>query len=281
MVTGLPNLVPGIGYANVTMCALVLEDNPVGQDSRLDFESFPSEGIEEAYAVSGYREIAADRMPQPGFAAYRGGNWSAFNLELKFRAGNQLGRVVSLGELSVADLEGILTEMERKARWCQALCFPLERKATAFTNRILADARTSGFSESDLTAVSLGQLTRNDPPYVLVQFGSWLTLRCYATGYALKWEHPFHPVTCQPYGCTVTLSLQRLDNDYPTWQSVRNQSGGLPQSPFLPRIPGSILVQNTAADIQAGNVAAANAAAVAAARQGAAPGAASAQFVSV
>lgn len=275
----LGDIVPGSGFANVSMCALILEDNPVGPDSRLDFESFPPDGIEESYAVTGYREIAADRMPQPGFAAYRGGNWSAFNLELKFRAGNYLGRTISLAELSTSDLDGILSAMERKVRWCQALCFPLERQATTFTDRIKRNAINGGFSESDLRSVNLGQLTRNDPPYVLVQFGSWMTLRCYATGYAIKWEPPFHPITVQPYGATVSLSLQRLDLDYPSWKSVRNQNG-TPQSPFLPTIPGSALLRNTAAEILASNAAAANAAAIAQARA-ADPGAAAAAFLSV
>jgi hypothetical protein len=262
----------------MAMCALVLEDDPVGKDSKLDFESFPMDGIEESYAVAGYREIAADRMPQPGFAAYRGGNWSAFNLELKFRAGSTLGREVNIRELAVTDLESILTQMERKARWCQALCFPLQREATALKERILSNARAVGFSEQDLQGVNRSQFPRHDPPYVLVQFGSWMTLRCYATGYSIKWEHPFHPITVQPYGATVTLSLQRLDLDYPTWKTVRNQAGGLPQSPFLPRLPGVLVF--TAAGILAGNNAAANAAAAAEARARN-PGAAAAAFLSV
>jgi hypothetical protein len=267
------DLVPGSAYSDVSKCALVLEDDPVGPDSRLNFESFPAEGIEESYAVTGYREIAADRMPQPGFAAYRGGNWSAFTLELKFRAGDHLGRTVDLKALSVADLEGILTTMEAKARWCQALCFPLRRKiGEAYTQRIFGRASTGGgISESDLQAVGLGQLERVDPPYVLVQFGSWLSIRCYATGYSLKWEHPFHPDTVQPYGCTVSLSLQRLDLDYPTWESIRGQAGGLPQSPSPRRIQGTSIVSNTAAQIRAANQRAQNAAAFAAGRIGAEP----------
>jgi len=114
-VSSVQDIVQGSTFANVSMCALVLEDNPVGDDSRLDFESFPENGIEEAYSTTAYREIAADRMSQPGFAAYRGGNWSSFNLELEFRAGNALGRpIASLGELSTTDLEDILLQMERK-----------------------------------------------------------------------------------------------------------------------------------------------------------------------
>ena len=50
-------------YSRTSMCALVLEDNPVGPDSRLDFESFPGdEGLEETYATQPYREMGGDRI---------------------------------------------------------------------------------------------------------------------------------------------------------------------------------------------------------------------------
>lgn len=258
-----PNLTPGLNYANVATCALVLEDNPVGPDSKLYFESFPDGGIEQSYAVNGYREIAADRMPQPGGVAYRGGNWSSFSLELKFRAANATGNVASVETLSTADLESILVTMERKARWCEALHFPgLERSATSFTQRIEADARFAGIDEATLKSANLSQLTRRDPPMVLVVFGSWMTLRMYATGYSMRWEHPFHPVTVQPYGCTVTLSLQRLDKGYPTWKSIRNQAGGLPQSPT---VSGSSLIRAALVDVAGASMQAQNGLAFAAA----------------
>lgn len=277
---GLGNLIGNVAYSNVSQCSLVLEDNPVGGDSKLVFESFPEDGIEEGYSVNGYREIAANRMPQPGYVAYRGGNWSAFSLVLKFRAGDELGRQVALSQLQTSDLEGILINMQRKVRWCQALAFPLERNATTFTNRIRERARLGGLSESALTQVDLGQLTRNDPPIVLVVFGSFLTLRCYVTAYSIKWTHPFHPITAHPYGAEVTLQFQRLELDYPTWESIRNQGGRFPQSPFLPRIPGNVLVRSTFARTAGANLAAANARARAEARAED-PGAAAAQFLSV
>lgn len=259
----LSTLTPGCSPPNVATCALVLEDLPVGFDSKLLFESFPEGGIEESYSVNGYREIAADRMPQPGGAAYRGGNWSAFSLELKFRAGNALGGVASIETLSTTDLESILTQMERRARWCQALTFPgLERSATSFIERIEANAREAGIDEATLKSANLGQLSRRDPPMVLVVFGSWMTLRCYATGYSMRWEHPFHPVTVQPYGCTVTLSLQRLDKGYPTWKSIRNQAGGLPQSPT---VTGSSLIRAALVDVAGASMQAQNGLAFAAA----------------
>lgn len=239
------DLVGNVSYSNVSQCALVLEDNPVNGDSRLDFESFPEDGFEEAYTVEGYREIAGSRMPQPLFAAYRGGNWNDFALTLRFRAGDQLRREVEISQLTRNDLDALLVSMERKARWCQALCFPLERNATTFTNRIRARAQAGGIDESALRSVDLNQLTRNDPPIVLVVFGSFLTLRCYATSYSLKWTHPFHPVTAQPYGCDVNLTFKRLELDYPTWDSIRNSPGALPPSPFLPRLQGTSILSAT------------------------------------
>lgn len=241
------NLVAGVGYRNVSQCALVLENNPVGQDSRLSFESFPEDGFEESYGVSGYREIGADRMPQPGFVAYRGGKWSAFSLSLKFRAEGTLGRTNKLNEMTTSDLEGILTAMERKARWCQALSFPLSREATSVNRRIQRAALQGNLNTPAQINGVQAQLTRNDPPYVLVVLGSFLVIRCYCTGYAIKWEHPFHPVTAQPYGCTVNLQFQRQDEGYPNWHTVRDAAGALPQSPFIPRIPGNVLIRNTAA----------------------------------
>jgi hypothetical protein len=277
---GLGNLIGQVAYNNVSQCALVLEDNPVGEDSRLYFDSFPEDGFEESYAVAGYREIASSRMPQPGEVAYRGGNWSAFSLALKFRAGDQLGRRASIDSLSSADLESILLTMQRKVRWCQALAFPLERDATTFNRRVIQRLVRSGASGQAL-ANQVGQLglVRNDPPFVLVVFGSFLTLRCYVTGYAIKWTHPFHPVTAHPYGAEVTLSFQRLDLDNPTWQSVREQGGKLPQSPFIPRIQGDVLLRVAAGRSKAESITAANARAAAQSRANN-PGGAAAAFLS-
>lgn len=257
------------------MCALVLEDNPVGADSRLSFESFPESGFDEAYSVAGYREIAADRMPQPGFAAYRGGNWNNFSLDLKFRANRFTGRHVTVGEMTPAELGAILLQMERKVRWCQALSFPLERDAKTFQERVQSKPIFGGMNKSDMSTVSLGQLTRNDPPLVLVVFGSFLTLRCYCTGYTIKWEHPFHPVTAQPYGATVSLQFLRLDKEYPTWESIRNQAGGSPQAPAF---TGNV---NFTSSNQASARTQNDSAAAEASARSSDPGGAAAQFLSV
>ena len=69
------------------------------------------------------------------------------------------------------------------------------------------------------------------PPMCLLVFGSFLVIRGYITNVALRWQPPFHPVTVRPYGCTVTISFQRIDASYPTWRSIRNSAGGSEYTP--------------------------------------------------
>lgn len=205
-------------------CAIVLEDNPVGEDSRLGFETFP-ERIEEVYALTSYREIGADRMPQPGGVAYRGGNWSTFSLDLEFRAGSRNGRQPGQppGNYTRTRFEYELQEMSRKARWCQALAFPLERELGELGNRIIR--RFNGNRDpvvSSRVREAISELRRKDPPKILVVFGSWMTVRGYCSNVSLTWQGPFDPVTTRPTGCKVNIQIQPLMVDYPTWQSIRN-----------------------------------------------------------
>jgi len=259
--SGLNNLVDNVAYSRVP-CSLVLEGNPT-DDNRLDFESFPADGFEEAYNVQGYEEMAARRMPQPGYVVYRGGNWSTLSLSLNFRAGDVLARQTSLENINTSDLQGLLISMERKARWCQALQFPLKREAKGITDRILGRGNTGGFNVSALKSVSaLQKLTRNDPPYVLVVIGSFLLLRTYVTACAIKWQAPFHPITAQPYGCEINLTFQRIDVEYPTWDTVRNSAGRIPQTPYNPRVRGEIVQRMVTSRGQEGIRAAANASTV-------------------
>ena len=209
-------------YARVP-CALVLEDRPVGEDSRLDFESFPTV-IEEVYSLVARRQIGADRMPQPGGVAYRGGNWSNFNLELEFRAGQVASPTTTPTEdYSRTQDERDLQEMERKARWCQALGFPLQRDlAQADQQRIMRTV--SGLGSAVLSAdvqKALSNLERNDPPKVLVVFGSWMVIRGDLENVSLQFMGPWDPETARPSGCKVNLSIQPLLVEYPTWQTVR------------------------------------------------------------
>ena len=209
---------PSGGYYRIN-CALVLEDEPVGDDSRLNFESFP-EQIEEVYALVSYREIGADRMPQPSGVAYRGGNWSTFSLALNFRVGARPDAQQAARPPQDYDrerLEQELLEMELKARWCQALCFPLKRDLGEFGRGFVS--RAGAFATQVTQA--LNNIKRNDPPKLLVVFGSWMVIRGYATNVSLKWEPPFDPVTNRPYGCLVNIQIQPLMVTYPTWQSIR------------------------------------------------------------
>lgn len=218
-------------------CAIVLEDQPTGIDARMPFESFEQE-IEEAYSLDGYQEYAANRMPQPGYVAYRGGNWSPMNLTLHFRADGPLNKRIALGQIQASDVEGILIDMERRVRWFEALGFPLRRSAGAFAERQIARAQAAGFDPIPAASTALRNQVRNDPPILLLVFGSFLIIRGYLTNVSLRWLPPFHPVTVRPYGCTVTLAIQRIDAAYPTWRTIRNSAGESESSPT--NITGSI-----------------------------------------
>lgn len=222
----MPNqLVPNASIEGVSMCALVLEDNPVGEDSKLVFESFPSEeGIEESYSVNQYQEMGGERMPQPGFVSYRGGNWGAFQVKLVFRAGLHAPPVPA-DQLASSDIEQQLIEMERKVRWCQALTFPLERSLGATGQRILARAQTTGVQPTAAATSAVDRLRRNDPPIVLVTFGAWYTVRGYTQSVNIRWTGPWHPLTARPYGAEVSITIQPIKAEYPTWQSIRNAAG--------------------------------------------------------
>jgi hypothetical protein len=218
------------GPRNTSNCAIVLEDRPAGIDARMSFQSFEQE-IEEQYALNAYQEYAQNRMPQPGYASYRGGNWSSMNLTLNFQADGKLNRRIALGEVQTSDVEGILIDMERKVRWFEALGFPLRRTADAFADRQIQRARAAGFTPSAAVQKALKDQVRNDPPIFLVVFGSFLVVRGYATNITLRWKPPYHPETVRPYACTVNLAIQRIEASYPTWQSIRNQAGSTEQSP--------------------------------------------------
>jgi len=224
------SLAPGANGPRTAACAIVLEDRPTGIDARMPFESFEQE-IEEAYALDGYQEYAKNRMPQPGYAAYRGGNWSAMNLTLHFRADGTFGSPVVEGKVPISEIDGILIDMERKVRWFEALGFPLRRSASAFADRQIARAQAAGLNVLPATQKALRSQVRNDPPIVLIVFGSFLVVRGYIMSVALRWQPPFHPVSVRPYGCTVTLSFQRIDASYPTWRSIRNSAGGSESTP--------------------------------------------------
>jgi hypothetical protein len=231
-------LAGGVSSGHLSQCAIVLEDEPVGSDSRLNFESFPPQ-ISETYGLDQYRQMGGDRMPQPAYVAYRGGNWGPFSLQLAFRAGlsGQASEALygkSIEEITQADVEQVLIEMERKVRWCQALAFPLERGLGSTGERIMARARAAGVTPSEAATEALGKLRRNDPPIVLVVFGSWWVQRGYVTSVTIDWQGPYHPSSVRPHGAQVTLQIQPLKSTYPTWNLIRDQAGGTQmQSPLI------------------------------------------------
>jgi hypothetical protein len=135
----------------------------------------------------------------------------------------------------------MLIEMERKARWCQALTFPLERNLGAAGERILGRARANNIAPSEAATEAIKNLKRNDPPVVLVVFGSWMTIRGYVTQTSLKWLTPWHPVSARPYGCEVTLNIQPQLEEYPTWQTIRNRGGTTGFTTASPTIRGAIV----------------------------------------
>lgn len=210
-------------------CALVIEDSPVGPDSRLNFESFP-EAIEELYSLFPRDEIGGTGRPQPSSAAYRGGNWNNFNLQLHFRAGDRVGGEVALPPAAYdrTRFEAELIAMERKARWCQALAFPLERsRSRTENNRTFGGLRnTLGNTPEGVTAVAaldaaVSALRSNDPPIVLIVYGAWMVVRGYVENVGIRWEGPYDPDTVRPAGAIVTISFKPLMVSYPTWQVVR------------------------------------------------------------
>jgi hypothetical protein len=232
MTTLPPN--PGI-YHDTTVCELVLEDVPDTVQGSLAFESFPLD-IEETYALNEYREMGGDRMPQPRFVAYRGGNWTPFTLQLIFRAGNRQAGTVAQTIVrqpartqTDAQLQQLLIAMEKKVRWCQALAFPLERALGGVAIRqVFGQAqadRGRGVASSSDTTNAINSLRRNDPPIVLIVYGSWWVQRCYVKNVSVKWTSPFHPVTVRPYGAEVNITFQPIKAVYPTFQLISDQAG--------------------------------------------------------
>lgn len=230
-------LAPSARFDNVAQHAIVLEDTPVGADSRLVFESFPGEW-EESYKVKPYRVMGQHRMPQPQFATYQGGDWGPFPLTLVFRAGINDGSEGDPNAISPRGIESILITMERKVNWLIALAFPLERQNVE-AERIIKQQVAAGFLDPSLVSEdTISNLKRNDPPFVLLILGTWKVIRGYLQGISWTWKPPFHPVSGRPYGAEVRMQFQPIQPAYPTWNSIRNQAGTAGVSgPITDRLP--------------------------------------------
>jgi len=234
------------GVRNMKNCAIVLEDNP---KERMEFQ-FWEQQIEESYALEAYQTHGGKRTPQPTHITYMGGNWSAMNLTLHFQADGRTKSRPVPGRTHAADIEGVLVDMERTARWFESLAFPQGAKGDKGLQQQLisrADGPKSGrgkkltglFTSDDAVAKAKANLRANVPPIFLVVFGRFLTVRGYLTNVALNWKPPFHPVTVRPYSCTVTMSLQRLEKGELTLESIRNMGGAREQTSTV-SITGSI-----------------------------------------
>lgn len=255
----LPGELPFLAKQVNSPGALVIEDpprdpskpnQPIIQE-RLDFQSYPR-AIEEVYQLAAYREIAGNRMPQPGFVGYRGGNWGDFPLELQFRAGiptptdpgTQFDLQQEIQNIALMPIAGfdtptmqqILIENELNVRWCQAIAFPLQR--TLGNTAVSQVTGPMGLTQSGAANVSgagtslqsattqLAKLGRFDPPIILIQFGTWLTIRGFVKNVRIRWEEPFHPRTGRAYGATVSFNFQPMMSFYPNFQSIAAMPGG-------------------------------------------------------
>jgi hypothetical protein len=261
-----PNtIVPGASYRRTSMCALVLEDNPVGDDSRLAFESFPQR-IEQSYSLAPYKTLGGNRMPQPAFAVYDGGNWNPIPLELTFIVGGITAPVgLTAANLSAQDFENLYIDLEGKVNWTEAICFPLERANTS-AQRIVANAAMRNPNQPAIQQASIAasKLKRNDPPFVLLVFGAWRIIRGYCTGWSCSWEGPWHPIAARPGTAHVKMTFMPIMPVYPTWQSIRNQAGqtGTTQNNLnQPVLQGTVLSASMTQSSQDSSRAAANLAA--------------------
>jgi len=173
------------------MCSLVLEKDP---NQRLNFESFPTdEGIPEQYQ-SNWQPVIDAGASEPLSWKWTGGGWANWTLTLKFQAG-----VGSQAQESASD-DTVLQQMERKLRWLQALGAPRGRKRSP--DKLRTNARPG------------------DPPFVLVVFGSFMTLRCVCLGTNVRWTGPFDPRTVRPHGAKAEITLQRVSGFYPDWFTI-------------------------------------------------------------
>ena len=228
---------PAGTWSKTSQCALVLEKSPVTE--RLYFESFPGH-VDEQHTAE-WAANGGTNLQQPSSYTYRGGNWGDFNLELQFRVGGS----GSNPDVSGADqLEQMLLAMERKVRWCQALTFPFDgsggisaavettepprRSKEIYYSKLVQGIQNAFNGASDYVPVT-------PPSVVLIQFGSWMTLRAYCGMVAIKWGPPWHPISVRPYAATVTMMFKLVKPKLPTWKSIRNQgspiisvSGGIP-----------------------------------------------------
>ena len=248
------NLAPGASALSANRCALVIESAPNdlksinGLGGRLPFESFPGE-IDEGYGVGSYDKFGGKNMAAPTRVTYRGGDWNDFSLSLKFFAANEAGNPVDPLRMTREDVDSILVSLERRARWCQALAFPLSHTPMSI-KRAVSSAARSTVAKKIFTADQLASIAKTAagtevevPPAVLIVFGSFLTIRGYVSSVSLKWGPPWHPTTVRPYSCDVNISFIRVSTEMPDYESIMRGVGRSGMSPDSAQVNGFSAVQ--------------------------------------
>ena len=188
-------------------CSIALKKKPT---EKLLFESFP-QTIAEGYQVM--YDSKRGRTTVATYAYYKGGDYSPFQLTLKFVAGLH-GKVNKLSNMTVGGqtyipsdeqrekiaLDTALQNMEAKVRWMQALCFPRPDKPRASANKLFVVAGT--------------------PPKILITYGRFMTIEGQAQNVAITWGPKFHPDSARPYEAAVALSIKRIGTFYIDWYDV-------------------------------------------------------------
>jgi hypothetical protein len=159
--------------------------------------------------MSGTRGLQSQSL----YAYYGGGQFGAFSLSLDFVAGlhDSISPPQNYAPMSKALREAmgvenarkeLFLDLEKKIRWCQALCFPKPKNPP---------------SKKDAYYVSQGQ-----PPRVLITIGEFLTLLGVVQSCNISWNGPWDPIRARPSTANVQLQIERLNYAYPDWYDIRS-----------------------------------------------------------
>ena len=183
----------GSNQGKPTACAFVLEEDPRG--SRVEFESFPEEGIIEGYAAT-MKNIADGFVPQPASRMYTGGDWNQLVFDLEFRAGD------IQGGHSERDLNSLSSKMEKKLRLLQAMSFPKPPQRRAPNAKAIPSSWRL--------------------PLVLLILGDFITYRGYVESTEITWKTPFVPSTVRPLAASVTVTFLPTMAIFPDFFDVQD-----------------------------------------------------------
>jgi hypothetical protein len=102
--------------------------------------------------------------------------------------------------------------MYKKVRWCQALPFPR--------------------SDSKPPPGQSFSVVGGIPPYVLIAFGSFMTIRGLPTGVNITWLGPWDPKSGRPHGAKVDIIVQPHMKVYPDWYYISGAAGSNPYAQY-------------------------------------------------